>query len=478
MLILPIGQEKDTVRRTPWVSYALIGFNILVLILISTGGDTAARAWRTNAIAAIHFLFEHPYLDVPDSIAPYLDHDALEDERQQMSPERRPDAVQQADEQRELDRLSALAESARHALPGVRWGFIPRERRALSAVTSLFVHAGWMHLIGNMLFLFLTGPFVEDLYGRALFSALYLGSGFAATAAFTLRHSDSTVPLVGASGAIAGIMGAFLVRLGAQRIRLLIVPIPPLWMFRFRVLVPAYVVLPLWLLEQIWYAYRSDQAGIAWWAHIGGFVFGVLVALVVGLTRIEERFIDPHIEAEISLQQHPALERAVDARVAGDLIIAQAEITTVLTAEPQNVDAWNEQYEIAIAAGDATRAGNAALRLLEILLRRNERDLAMRHIADARDRLAGYLPVRFLMTAAGFLEKEGDGEGALLLYLEVTQRAPQDPASFRAWYRRGEILRMGGDGRGARAAYENARAHPACVDGWPQAVERALSLLG
>jgi membrane associated rhomboid family serine protease len=481
MLILPIGHEQETVRRTPWVSYALIAANVALFVLVNLGGDRAALAWRDRAVAAIDYLLEHPYLNTPPVLDPYVGDKLqahLDRQRELAARGDAPSPDQQAQEQGELDRLAAAADTARHALPNVRWGFIPRERSAVTAVTYMFLHGGWMHIIGNMLFLFLSGPFVEDLYGRALFSALYFGSGVTAAAAFALRHADSTIPLVGASGAIAGVMGAFLIRLGAQRIRLLIVPFPLLWMFRFRVLVRAYVVLPLWLLEQFWYAYTWDQAGVAWWAHIGGFVFGALLALVVGLAKIEERFIDPSIEAEIAIVQNPALERAADARIAGDLVLAQAEITTVLLKESQNMDAWSEAYEIAIAAGDTARAGNAAQRLLDLEIRHGERELAGRLIVDARERMGAAVPLRFLMSAAGFLEKEGDGAGALALYQEVTLRAPQDAASFRAFFRRGEILRAGGDTRGARAAFQAARAHPACVDALPQTVDRALASLG
>jgi len=142
------------------------------------------------------------------------------------------------------------------------------------------------------------------------------------------------------------------------------------------------------------------------------------------------------------------------------------------------MDAWSEAYEIAIAASDPARAGNAAQRLLDLQLRAGERQLASRLIHDARERMGEALPLRFLMSGASFFEKEGDGESALVFYDEVAQRAPRDPMSFRAFFRRGEILRAGGDARGARAAYEAARAHPACVDMWPQTIDRALARLG
>ena len=151
----------------------------------------------------------------------------------------------------------------------------------------------------------------------------------------------------------------------------------------------------------------------------------------------------------------------------------------MLAAEPQNVDAWTEAYEIAVVSADTPEAGRTALRLLEIHLRLGDRDLASNLIADASERVTtAALPLRFLMSAASFLEKEGDARAALELYQQVTTRSPEDPASFRAWFRQGEILRASGDHRSARGAYEQARRHPLCVEPWPQTIDRAVAQLG
>jgi membrane associated rhomboid family serine protease len=483
MLILPIAQEDNTVRRTPWVSYVLIALNFVVFLLVALlfQPDAKEAAFEERVGEALTYLFRHPYLEAPPGLlryAPKQAREELQNELQEVRSQTEPPSQLQVDrETAELQGLVQSIDEAWHQLPARRFGYVPSESHAWAILSSMFMHGGWLHLLGNMLFLFLSGPFVEDKFGRPLFAALYLISGIVATLTFSMHHGESIAPLVGASGAIAGVMGAFLIRLGAQRIRFLIIPI--IWMphRNFKVFLPAYVVLPLWLVQQVWYAHSAGEgSGVAWWAHIGGFVFGAIAAGIVRLTGIEESWIDKSIEREISIVQHPGLEKAIDARAAGDLNTAKREIRSVLLAEPNNVDAWTESYEIAVAGGDTAEAGRTAQRLLEMYTRSGEKDLAWHLISDACERVtAAELPVRFLMAAAGFLEKQGDGRTAIEMYDQVTTRSPQDPAAFRAWFRCGELLRQSGDARGARAAYQQARQHPSCVD--PQLVDRALAQL-
>jgi membrane associated rhomboid family serine protease len=483
MLLIPIAQENDTVRRTPWVSYVLIAVNIALFTLIAaTYAPRRQAEVKARGEEALQYIVARPYLELPAALAKVTTSEFqqfLAHRRAQLTAQHVPPPEERTREQAELDTLAVRLEQAVQWLPARRFGYAPASGGVFAALSSMFMHAGWLHLLGNMLFLFLSGPFIEDLYGRTVFTAMYFLAGFTATAVFSLHNPESTIPLVGASGAIAGVMGAFLFRLGTQRIRFLIFPIPIIPMLRFKAWLPAYVVLPLWLAQQFWYAHNSDQGpGVAWWAHIGGFAFGAVVAVGMRLLRAEERWINAGIEREIAIVQHPGLEKAVDARTAGNLVLARREIRGVLTAEPQNVDAWTESYEIAVAEGNWDEAGRAAQRVLEMHVRKGEKDLAWRFISDACERVAGALPIRFLMSAAAFLEKEGDGRTALDIYQQVVARAPVDPAAFRASFRCGEILRQAGDPRGARTAYEQARAHPACVEPWPATIDRALAQLG
>lgn len=147
----------------------------------------------------------------------------------------------------------------------------------LTPFTSMFMHGGWMHLIGNMLFLWIYGNNIEDYFGPVKFLIFYLVAGLAAVGLYTLPNIDSAIPLVGASGAIAGVMGAYLVLHPRAEITCLL-----FFFFIQFIVLPAKVVLGIWLVYQLLMTLIGDQSGVAYLAHIGGFVFGwLLLRLVV-----------------------------------------------------------------------------------------------------------------------------------------------------------------------------------------------------
>jgi len=169
-----------------------------------------------------------------------------------------------------------------------QWSVIPADivagRHWTTIVTSLFLHAGWMHIIGNMIFLWAFGPQIEDAMGRLCYFAFYLLSGLVASAAQIAAMPTSTVPNLGASGAIAGVMGAFLMTYPRDRIRALLFLG---WFFRIT-FIPAALLIGLWFLIQLFSQVGAvadvQTGGVAYAAHVGGFVFGAITA------RLFERF--------------------------------------------------------------------------------------------------------------------------------------------------------------------------------------------
>ncbi len=169
----------------------------------------------------------------------------------------------------------------------LQFGFIPAEfvnqveitplmpaSPYITAFTSMFMHGGWLHLIGNMLFMWIYGNNVEDYLGHLKFLLFYLLAGLAAVALYTAFAPNSEVPLVGASGAIAGLMGAYMVLHPRARITVLIV-----FFFIQFVTLPAKVVLGIWFALQLFMSISGGLSGfsgggVAWMAHVGGFVFG------------------------------------------------------------------------------------------------------------------------------------------------------------------------------------------------------------
>ncbi len=144
-----------------------------------------------------------------------------------------------------------------------------------SLFSHMFLHGSWMHLGINMLFLWVFGDNVEDAMGHLRFLAFYLICGVCAALAHTYFSADSTVPMVGASGATSGIIGAYLLLYPRVRVWVLA-------FLRIPVRIPAYWALIAWFVFQIAFVFLADDSGTAWWAHIGGFIAGVLL---VGLMR-------------------------------------------------------------------------------------------------------------------------------------------------------------------------------------------------
>jgi membrane associated rhomboid family serine protease len=161
-----------------------------------------------------------------------------------------------------------------------KYAFSPNEIMRLEDIealfTSMFLHGGWMHLIGNMMFLWVFADNIEAVVGNVRFLLFYLIGGIVAALTQTFLFSDSDVLTLGASGAIAAVLGAYLVMFPVSRIKILFI------IFSFRV--PALLFLGFWIVQQFMSGYgalsdMTASGGVAWWAHIGGFVFGFIAGI-------------------------------------------------------------------------------------------------------------------------------------------------------------------------------------------------------
>jgi membrane associated rhomboid family serine protease len=160
-----------------------------------------------------------------------------------------------------------------------QWGIVPDRLNLASLLTSMFLHGGWMHLIGNMLFLWVFGRNIEDLIGGGRFLVFYLLCGLAAAVVHIVFNAYSRMPTIGASGAIAGVMGAYLIKFPRARIITLI----PIFFFITTMEIPAAFLLLWWFGIQFLSGFGSlgendySGGGTAWFAHIGGFLAGMVL---------------------------------------------------------------------------------------------------------------------------------------------------------------------------------------------------------
>jgi len=165
----------------------------------------------------------------------------------------------------------------------MRWATVPAHITAghdyITILTGMFMHGGWSHILGNMIFLWAFGPEIEDTMGRGRYLVFYLLGGLAATAAQVAVNPLSTVPNLGASGAIAAVMGAFLVTYPRDQIRSVLI----IFVFARIRYIPAALLIGVWFLSQLVNAgmvAKVETGGVAYMAHVGGFTFGAIFARI------------------------------------------------------------------------------------------------------------------------------------------------------------------------------------------------------
>ena len=233
---------------------------------------------------------------------------------------------------------------ARYSIPEVAAHFTSGEQ-VLALFSFMFLHGGFLHLLGNMWFLHIFGDNVEDRMGSTRFLLFYLLCGWASGFVQLWTNWTSAVPTIGASGAIAGVMGAYLILFPKARIITLI----PILFIPYFIEIPAIIFLGIWFLFQFFYASLPGPeggGGIAWWAHIGGFVFGMIAVKL--FSRLPESRIDEKISETFARSSTPKLQRITATVDDGDLDL---QGTVVITSK----EARNGTRKMISVPGDATR---------------------------------------------------------------------------------------------------------------------------
>ena len=298
-------------------------------------------------------------------------------------------------------------------------------------MSSIFLHGGWMHLLGNMYLLWLCGCCIEDMWGRPVYALIYLSSGLVACMAHAAAFPLSEAPLVGASGAIAGLMGAFLVRLYATRIRFFYL----FWVHWGTFYAPAWVMLPLWLMSQLFYAvsYREGSP-VAFWAHVGGFLFGAGVALFIKLTLVEEAFLAPAIEQKTTLfAQSPEVTSALHLIDSGKYPQALRPLLAAIRDNPDDIDALDLLAQSYQSLGNDKNAAQAHARKVRSHLKRREKDLAVGAYFDMieANRDVSLPPPESLALAPALVEDDCRDE-AVVLYQRVIDSVRDPSIKLRA----------------------------------------------
>lgn len=226
-----------------------------------------------------------------------------------------------------------------------KYAFVPARHSAISYVTANFLHEGWIHLIGNMWFLWLAGVILEDTWGSIIYPVFYLVAGAAALQLHAWTTSSTLSPTLGASGAVAALMGAFLVRFPTTKIDVAVILSPRSVAnlalgkgIRFKA--AAYWLLPFWLLAEVFAgAIFGKYSSTAHWAHVGGFVFGALAALGLRYSGLEAQA-DQAIESKVSWTADCRIVQATEQMEQGKLDAAIATLQSYLASNPESVEGY------------------------------------------------------------------------------------------------------------------------------------------
>lgn len=234
--MFPIGDDNSEITITPFVNYLFIGINVLVFVLLQQIGSNDS--------------FSYAFSLVPQEVTTGVD----------------------------LQGVVSVTNAAGQVLGEIQHYQSPLPVY-FNFLSSMFMHGDIMHIFGNMLFLFIFGDNLENLLGHIRFAAFYIVCGIAAALAQIAMDPSSTIPMLGASGAISGVLGGYLLLFPQRQVRALI--------FNFLTTVPAFVALGLWIGYQLLLGFLtpSGQGGVAYAAHIGGFIAGVVLIKLFALGR-------------------------------------------------------------------------------------------------------------------------------------------------------------------------------------------------
>lgn len=379
-MILPLTHEHGTVQRLPLVTFVIMAVCLLAHVRVASETEVMHRAAGRFGTALIYYL-ERPYLEADPRLAPPELADLLAEWGAASLAEGQPSRLQQ----KTLDGYTALWLESLETHPLWTGGLLPAELEAPDLVTHAFLHGGWLHLIGNMLFLYLMGPFVEDRWGRWTYAGFYLLGAVAAGLGFALHYPNLFRPLVGASGAVAAVMGAFLVLHGRAKVRFLYY----LGFAGGTFTAPAWLMLPLWFVAQLSSALMVDSAlpggiggGVAYWAHIWGFAFGLVVAIALRASGVERRLqpleLDdgPRRPAEVA---DPALAEAARLQGRREPEEARKVLVQASRGPGATVAVLQACWELCLELGRPDEGAAAGRRLIQEELRRGDLEIAWDH---------------------------------------------------------------------------------------------------
>ena len=483
-MLIPIRHENMSARRWPVITLGLIAINVVVFLFTHFNMEEQGAKAGKARLHIIMLAATHPELKMPQDAEDMVNafrasnlrlwnyikqgNRDVEDEW-----DARIRLIEdQSKLQAEMDSLTEEWRTLSADSVLENYAYVPAHPKPISYITANFLHGGWLHLIGNMWFLWLAGFVLEDAWGRIIYTVVYFVAGAVALKFHALTNPGSFTPLVGASGAVAALMGGFLVRFPKMKIEMRwILGIRSLMRGGYGFSAAAYWLLPIWLLEEVFYGSVSGQAGgVAHWAHVGGFLFGAVAAVALKYSGLEHKA-NQAIEAKTSWTVDPQITQATDLMEQGQLDQAAAVLKEYVAANPNSLDAWNILQQIYWRKGDTPACHEALTRLCAAHIRAREPELALQSFDEFLNSGGKAMPAATWFDIARAAESLQAWERALMEYEKLASTHATDRFSIQALIGAGRMALKLNRAQDALKFFEAAAASPVPHLDLEQAIE-------
>ena len=467
-------------RRWPYITSAIIAVNILLFLvthgrLLQEANQYVEIESRTVSLAAIH-----PQIPVTPA------QQALIDAFRNSHPQdwEHMGSVQGAavniDEvnQKMKGLAQQLDEFQRDSLTA-RFAVFPPHRSSLSTLTANFLHRDWLQLIFNICFLWLVGGILEDVFGRRMYAGILLFCGVTGIWAYVVAYPGSLIPLIGASGLVAALMGLYVIRFPKNTIA----HGTALWVVRPRILrfsSPVYLVFPAWLLGLVfWGKSAGETTNAAYLAQGGAFVMGMGLGVLLRITGIQS-YVSEEIEAQVAWSVDPHIVKASEYLERGDLDSAIDSVNAQIAQKPYSLEAHEVLVSLYFRKGNAIVKYLKALEALcEVQLKAADPEAAWENYETYLKAGGRRMPAATWFQLARFAENQGNWERALMEYEEFAQACPDDRSSVLAMISAGRIhLQQFGRREEAMRLYTAAQNWPVPHGDWDDVIRKGLEKAG
>jgi membrane associated rhomboid family serine protease len=482
-MLIPVGHDNMTARRWPVITIGLIVINTVVFLFTNSAMEKQAPELGQAKAHILILAAQHTELKLQPE-AQHLVDSFKESHPAQWKQIQNPyrDIIDAYDAkiklmddpeklQQEMDTVTAEYVKVSSTSMAEHYAFVPANPKPISYLTANFLHGGWLHLIGNMWFLWLAGFVLEDAWGRGLYAIFYLVAGAAALQFYAWSNPGSITPTLGASGAVAALMAAFLVRFPKMKIEMA-------WLFLFRLYrfkAAAYWLLPLWLLMEMFYgSLFGSMSGVAHWAHVGGFLFGALAAFGLQFTSLENKT-NKSIEEKIAWTAEPEIDQASTLMDRGQLDEAAAMLSHHLAIKPDSIDAWNLVKQIHWRKQETEAFHEATMKTCALHLKAHNTEAAWKDYEEFLNSGGSAAPPPLWLDLCKAADDVGSYDRALYEYQRLAAAYPSERQALMAQLGAAKLcLKRLNRPQDALAFYQSAAASKIPHLDWEQNIQTGI----